>query len=127
VRSKLKTFHLKEELEEKILNKLIREDFLNEERYARLFAGGKFRINQWGKNKIYAHLLEDGVPELFILEGLNEIDQEDYITVLRTIISKKSREVNEKNYDRKIRKLADFAIGRGFEPNLVWDVLNYRD
>ena len=46
VRSKLKTFHLKEELEEKILNKLIREDFLNEERYARLFAGGKFRINK---------------------------------------------------------------------------------
>lgn len=127
VRNKIKTFHLQEDVEEKVINKLIKEDFLNEERYARLFAGGKFRINQWGKNKIYASLLQDGVPELFILEGLSEIDQQDYMTVLRTILSKKSREIKEKDYNRKIKKLANFAIGRGFEPNLVWDILNYRD
>lgn len=127
VRTKLKPFHLQEEVAESIISKLIKEDFLNEERYARIFAGGKFRINKWGKNKIYSALLQNGIPELFILEGLNEIEQEDYLSTLRTLISKKSTEITEKDYNRKIGKLANFAIGRGFEPNLVWDVLKYRE
>jgi regulatory protein len=127
VKIKLQTFHLQENVYENIINKLIREDYLNEERFARVFAGGKFRINKWGKNKIYAALQQKGIPELFILEGLNEIDPHEYITALRTLISKKSNEVRETDFSKKLKKLANFAISRGFEPNMVWDVLNFRD
>jgi regulatory protein len=127
VKTKLRTFHLQEDVYDSIINKLIKEDYLNEERFAKVFAGGKFRINHWGKNKIYAALLHKGLPELFILEGLNEIDPHEYITGLRTIISKKSKEVIEPDFSKKIKKLANFAVSRGFESNLVWDVLNFKD
>jgi regulatory protein len=127
VKTKLRTFHLQEDVYDSIINKLIKEDYLNEERFAKVFAGGKFRINHWGKNKIYAALLHKGLPELFILEGLNEIDPHEYITGLRAIISKKSKEVIEPDFSKKIKKLANFAVSRGFESNLVWDVLNFKD
>lgn len=126
VKLKLRTFHLQENIYENIINKLIKEDYLNEERFARAYAGGKFRINHWGKNKIYAALQQKGLPELFILEGLNEIDPHEYVTLLRTIISKKSNELSELDFTNKMKKLANFAISRGFEPNLVWDVLNFK-
>jgi regulatory protein len=127
VKTKLKTFHLQENMNEPIINQLIKENYLNEERFAKVFASGKFRINHWGKNKIFAALQQKGLPELFILEGLNEIDPHEYMTSLREIISKKSKEVKETDFSKKIKKLANFAISRGFEPSLVWDVLNFRD
>jgi regulatory protein len=127
VKTKLQTFHLQEDVYDNIINKLIKDDYLDEERYAKLFAGGKFRINHWGKNKIYSALQQKGLPELFILEGLNEIDPDEYITALRLLISKKSLEVEGPDFSKKIKKLANFAISRGFEPNIVWDVLNFRD
>jgi regulatory protein len=127
VKSKLQTFHLHDDLPEAIINKLIRDDYLNEERYARVFAGGKFRINHWGRNKIYAALLQKGLPELFILEGLNEIDEQEYIKVLKGLLSKKSKEVTESNIALRNKKLANFAISRGFEHGLVWEILNVKE
>lgn len=127
VRTKLSTFHLQGEMDEEIINRLIREDFVNEERYARLFAGGKFRINKWGKNKIYAALAQNGIPELFILEGLNEINQEDYLATLQKLITMQKKAITETDPEKKNKKLATFAIGRGFEPNLVRDVLKDKE
>jgi regulatory protein len=127
VKTKLKAYHLQENVYDSIINQLVMDDYLNEERYARAFAGGKFRINHWGKNKIYTALQQKGLPELFILEGLNEIDQHEYLTLLRTLISKKSHELDDSDFSTKIKKLANFAISRGFESNLVWDVLNFKD
>jgi len=127
VKEKLKTFHLQEDVYESIILKLEKEDYLNEERYAKVFSGGKLRINHWGKNKIYAGLQQKRVPELFILEGLNAIDDDEYKSVLREVIAKKSNELKESDFNRRNKKLAKFAISKGFEYNLVWDVLNYKD
>ena len=127
VKTKLKTFHMRDDLYEKIIIQLRREDFLNEERFAKVFASGKLRINKWGKNKIYAAMQQKKVPELFILEGLSEIDQEEYIQILRDLISKKSKELKETDFSKKMKKLATFATSRGFESKLVWDVLNFKD
>ncbi len=126
VKKKLKTFHLQEEVYESIILKLKKEDYLNEERFAKVFAGGKLRINHWGKNKIYAALQQKKVPELFILEGLSTIDDE-YMAVLHEVIAKKNNELKETDINRRNKKLAKFAISKGFEPKLVWDVLNYKD
>ncbi len=127
VRIKLKEFNLQEKIEEALVADLIKENYLNEERFARVFSGGKFRINKWGKNKIYRALQEKQVPELFILEALNEIDTVEYISTLKNLISKKSRELKETNIIKRNKKLATFAASRGFETNLIWDVLNFRD
>ena len=126
VKEKLKTFHLQEDVYESIILKLEKEDYLNEERYAKVFAGGKLRINNWGNNKIYAALQQKRVPELFILEGLNVIDDE-YMSVLHKVIVKKNNELKETDIYRRNKKLAKFAISKGFEYKLVWDVLNYKD
>ncbi|MEZ5197948.1 MAG: regulatory protein RecX [Bacteroidales bacterium] len=126
MKTKLQAFHLQESIYEAIINKLIKENYLNEERFAKMFASGKLRINKWGKNKIYRALQEKRVPELFILEGLNEIEDTEYIEVLRKIISRKSNEISETNLNKRNQKLAKFAISKGFEPSLVWDVLNFR-
>ncbi len=127
VKTKLQSFHLQVDVYDAVINQLIKDDYLNEERYAKVFAGGKFRINHWGRNKIYAALQEKGLPELFILEGLNEIDEQEYMSVLKGLLSKKSREVAEPDFLVKNKKLANFAISRGFEPNLVREVLNLKE
>jgi len=126
VKEKLKTFHLQEDVYESIILQLKKEDYLNEERFAKVFAGGKLRINHWGKNKIYGALQQKRVPELFILEGLSAIDDE-YLSVLHKVIAKKNNELKESDINRRNRKLAKFAVSKGFESNLVWDVLNYKD
>ena len=127
VRTKLKTFHLQENVFDAIINHLIDENFLNEERFAKAFVSDKFRLTKWGKNKIYLALQQKRVPELFILEALSEISQEEYLSVLRQLISKKSRELTEKDFRKRNHKLANFAISRGFEPTLVWKVLEYKE
>jgi regulatory protein len=127
VKTKLKSFHLQEGMEEKIILALKDEKYLDEARYARIFASGKLRINKWGKNKIYAALQKKNVPEFFILQGLAEIDDSEYIRILRGVVSAKSQEVKESDFDKHTKKVAKFAISKGFEPSLVWDVLNYKD
>ena len=126
VKIKLQEFHLQEDIEDALINKLIEDNYLDEERFARIFAGGKFRINKWGRNKIYQAMQEKRIPELYILEGLNSIEEEEYLKLLRSIIRKKSDQLNEPDNLKKNRKLANFAISKGFEQNLVWDVLNNR-
>ena len=127
VKSKLNAFHLQEGMDEQIIQELEKENYLDEGRYARVFANGKLRINKWGRNRIYAALQQKQVPEFFILQGLSEIDDEEYLHVLREVISAKSREIKEPDFNKHNKKVAKFAITKGFESNLVWDILNYRD
>jgi regulatory protein len=123
VKTKLKTFHLQDEIYEHIVIELKKEDFLNEERYAKLFTNGKLRINKWGRSKIYAALQHKRVPELFILEGISSIDEDEYMSTLKNIILKKTDEFNEPDIAKRNKKLAKFASSRGFESNLIWKVL----
>jgi regulatory protein len=123
VKMKLKSFHLQDDIYEKIIIELKKEDFLNEERFAKSFANGKLRINKWGRSKIYAALQQKRVPELFILEGINGIDEDEYLSVLNNVLEQKSAALKETDTDKKIKKLAKFAIAKGFESNVVWKVL----
>jgi regulatory protein len=127
VKTKLKTFRLQENVFDAIINHLIDENYLNEERFAKAFVSDKFRLTKWGKNKIYLALQQKRVPELFILQALGEISEEEYLSGLRQLIAKKSRELTEKDFRKRNHKLANFAISRGFEPTLVWKVLEYRE
>ncbi len=105
VKTKLKTFHLQDDVYEQIIIELKKENFLNEERFAKLFANGKLRMNKWGRSKIYAALQQKSVPELFILGGINCIDEDEYISVLKNVIIKKSHELNETDFLKEIKNL----------------------
>jgi len=123
VREKLvKMGILSDDLED-IIAFLISENFLNEERFAIAFAGGKFRIKHWGKLKIKNALRLKGTSEPCIRKALKLIDHETYIQVLKIEIKRKAKEIPESNVIKKRNKLAAYLIGKGFESDLVWDLL----
>jgi regulatory protein len=103
-----------------IISYLITEGFLNEERYAKAFVGGKFRMKKWGRLKIVRELEGKGLTTNCIRIGLREIDQADYLKSLQSIIQKKSEEIDEQNMFVKRNRIARFAMQKGYEPELVW-------
>jgi len=103
---------------------LLQGDYLNEERFARSFARGKFLMKRWGKNKIKIKLREKQVSSFCIEKGLTEIKDVDYSKTLSQVIATKWHELRDKKFSQtKKQKVAAFAIQRGFESNLVWAVL----
>lgn len=119
VRNKLYLSGMYEEEVESIISKLIDEDFLNEERFAKAFAGGKFRIKKWGRVKIKAELKAHRVSDYCIKIALKEIDTEEYIKTLKEVLQKKGKEIKEKNVRLKQMKIVRFAMSRGFESDLI--------
>ncbi len=122
VRRKLEAWMLNEETIGKIILLLNREGFIDEERYARIFALGKMRNNNWGRNKIIYALNKKNISESYIDVGLSEIDEEEYINVLKVVLSSKKVE-GESEYIRK-NKLIKYATQKGFQPELSRKILN---
>ncbi|MCK7461590.1 MAG: RecX family transcriptional regulator [Sphingobacterium sp.] len=97
---KLKEWKVGQKHAEKIIEQLIKEDYLNEERFARSFAGGKFRINHWGKTKIIYELEKDRSRTLIIQIGLEEIDDEEYAETLKEILQRKNGKSAKRSFKR---------------------------
>jgi regulatory protein len=123
VKNKLYEYGLYSSDVEDILTQLITSGFLNEERFAKAFAGGKFRMKKWGRVKIQHELQAQGLTKNCIQRGLNEIDTADYRKTLSVLLRKKMAEVKESNPFKKRDKVARFAIGKGYEPEMVWEYL----
>lgn len=124
VRSKLLDLGMRGFDLEDIIASLIEENFLNEERFARSFVRGKFRMKQWGRHKIRQELKKKDIPAYCMKMGFTEIDEEEYSQTLFDILTKKNRTTKAaKIYERK-QKLAQYAIRRGFESHLVWKAVN---
>lgn len=126
VRSKLYEWGLWKKDVEEIIAQLITENFLNEERFAIALAGGKFRIKKWGKVKIRLELKRKQVSDYCISRALAEIDDADYRTTLKEIIRKKSSGKQKLNPAER-GAIARYAVSRGFEGNLVWEMLGERE
>ena len=110
---------------ETIVSRLIEEDYLNEERFARQFAGGKFRMKQWGKVKIRFALKQKQVSEYCISKAMTEINDENYHSALKKILQKKAVALKgEKNTLVKKRKLLDHLLQKGYERELVMNLIN---
>lgn len=123
VKSKLYELGLFSSDVDEMLSYLITEGFLNEERYAKLFAGGKFRVKQWGRIKIVHALEGKGLSKNCIRLGLKEIDETDYQQTLEKLISSKLREVGKENLFVARDKVSKSLILKGYEPDLVWKIL----
>lgn len=107
------------------ISKLIEENYLNEERFAIQFAGGKFRVKQWGRVKIKYELKIRGVSEYCIRKGLAAIDNSAYNSTLQKLAAQKLKLLkSEKNIFIKKRKLQDFLLAKGFETVLIRNYLD---
>lgn len=124
VRNKLYELGVNRDEIDELITQLITENYLNEERFARAFAGGKFRLKKWGKIKITLALEAKGVSRNCIKLGLSEITQEGYLSTLENILQEKNNITEEENLFVRKDRLSKYAIQKGFEPELVWKVLN---
>lgn len=109
---------------DKIMVHLIDHNFLNEERFAKAFVRGKFRIKKWGKNRLVRELKFKDISKYAIDVALKEIDEADYFETLNELTQKRIAQVNEKNIYKKKKKVADYLLYRGWESHLVYQKLN---
>ena len=104
-----------------ILVKLIRDNFLNEERYACSFARGKHRIKQWGRIRIVNELKFRKITQYNINLALKEIDTAEYLSTFHTVAERNWQSIPEKNVLKKRKKFCDYLLRKGFESNLVYE------
>lgn len=123
VRDKLYSYGLSRDVAEDLLAELIMEGFVNEERYAKAFCRGKFINNKWGRVKIMLVLRQKALSEYCIRTGMEEIEEEDYLEVLRGLIEKKQNSLTDEDAYTRKHKTARYVMGKGYEPELVWQIL----
>jgi regulatory protein len=124
IRSKLELWGTNSIENEKIINILIKENFINEYRYAQAFVRDKFNYNKWGKFKISSHLRAKMISGDIIKSALDSIDNEIYIKTLNELITSHKKTVKSKNkYDLKA-KLLRYGLSKGFENSLLYNILN---
>lgn len=123
MRDKLYDWGLHSNDVENIIANLISDNFLNEERFSIAFAGGKFRIKKWGRVKIKIELKRRKISDYCIRKALSAIDDEAYIKTLTDIITKKLKENPKGTQQARNYKAVQYAMSRGFEGDLAWDIL----
>ncbi len=120
---KLKDMNMIPEAVDLIINHLIQENYLNEERFAQSFARGKFKIKKWGRNRIVNELKQRQISRFNIKTALQEIDDTVYLETLDALAKKRLQQITETNIQKKRKKLADYLLYRGWEPHLVYEEL----
>lgn len=123
VTEKLKTFELTQREKDEILDYLIDNRFVNNTRFAQAFVKGKINQSGWGLNKIRFHLMQKGIDKEIIDEALQTYDEEAYRQRLIDVLKIKAKTVKAENDFERNRKLAAYAMQKGFEANLVWEVI----
>ena len=128
VERKMGEYQLIPEAKEKILLHLMQHNFLNEERFSKSFARGKFRIKNWGKQRIVRELNFRNISSYNIKTALKEINKEDYLQTIYRITENKNNNIFEKNIHKRKKKLTDFLLRKGFEYDLIFktvkDIIN---
>lgn len=121
VENKLREMRLIEEAVQKIMLHLLENDFINETRFAKAYARGKFSIKKWGKNRIVNELKMRKISVYNINAALQEITDEDYIKCFDELAEKRLNQIKETNKYKKRKKLADYLLYRGWESELVYE------
>jgi regulatory protein len=124
VKQKLWDLGVRKAEHDEIISSLIEDDYLNEERFAILFVGGKFRMKDWGRKKIYYGLKEKGVGDYIIKRAMKEIDDDVYNKTLEKLAGKKYDSLKGEQYLIRKKKTMDYLLQKGYEPELVTGVVN---
>ncbi|MGB6268191.1 MAG: regulatory protein RecX [Olleya sp.] len=124
VRQKLKDLNMIPEATDIIIVHLLEHNFLNEERFAKTYARGKFKIKKWGKRRIALELKRKDISKFNVNQALTEIDYNEYIDVFNDLAEKKANSLKETDKYKKKKKLIDYLFYRGWESHLVYDKVN---
>ncbi|MEO6347015.1 MAG: regulatory protein RecX [Aquaticitalea sp.] len=103
---------------------LLVTEFLNEQRFAKAFVRGKFRIKKWGKYRITQELKRKGITKNLITSSLKEISDSEYLQSFHELAERKAATIIETNPQKKKKKLADYLLYRGWESHMVYDKIN---
>jgi regulatory protein len=123
VEQKMWDYGMIPEVKEVILLSLMKDNFLNEERFSKSFARGKFRIKNWGKQRIIRELKFKNISAYNIKTALKEIDEEEYIKTIYKITENRNEVISEPNIYKRKKKLIDFLMRKGFENELIFKVI----
>jgi len=125
VTSKLRGMHMIPKAIDHIINHLIQHNFLNEERFAKSFARGKFRVKKWGKRRIVQELKLRDISKYNINSALKEISEEDYFEVFNELSEKRWKQLEGEKLQIRKKKCIDYLLYRGWEVNMVYDKIQF--
>jgi len=124
MRDKLKRWGIDESAQERIIQRLINEHYIDDERYTRAFVKDKIRYNKWGRRKVQQGLWLKHIDPEIQQRVLDEIDENEYLSVLRPLLRQKQKTVKAQNDYELYQKLVRFAIGRGFTFDIIRQCLD---
>ncbi len=124
VENKMRQWGVEEYIIENIVTDLILEKFIDEQRFSESFCRGKFRIKRWGKVKIKNELTLRKISFSCIQKGLEQIKDKEYYSVLKELYEKKKSSIKDKNQFIKKGKIVKYLQQKGFESNLIWELIN---
>jgi len=124
VAQKLRDMRMIPEAIDIVVVHLLEHDFLNESRFAKTYARGKFRVKKWGRKRIELELKKREIGAFNIKEAFKEIPDTEYLNTFHELAEKKAATIKESNPFKKKKKLADYLLYRGWESHLVYDKVN---
>ncbi|MDR0427549.1 MAG: RecX family transcriptional regulator [Dysgonamonadaceae bacterium] len=127
VRKKMDAWDVSPSDQKKILSRLQKEDFLNEERYCKAFVNDKSKYSQWGAYKIKYALMQKNIPENIISDALQRIHPQETISRLNQLLEKKKKTLKGNNEYEIKQKLMRFATGRGYTPEEIQKALDSKN
>ena len=127
MRDKMRRWELDETAQERIVNRLVKERYVDDERYARAFVKDKIRYNKWGRRKVQQALWQKRIDADIQQRVLDEIDEKEYLNVLRPLLKQKRKSIKAESDYELNQKLVRFALGRGFDFDLIRQCLNVDD
>lgn len=124
MRDKLKRWGFDESVQNRIIERLVRERYIDNERYARAFVKDKIRYNKWGRRKVQQALWLKRIDKDIQQRVLDEIDNQEYLNVLRPLLKQKRKTVRAESDYELNQKLVRFALGRGFTFDIIRQCLD---
>ena len=127
MRDKMRRWELDETVQNRIIDRLIKERYVDDERYARAFVKDKIRYNKWGRRKVQQALWQKHVDADIQQRVLDEIDEKEYLDILRPLLKQKRKSIKAESDYELNQKLVRFALGRGFGFDIIRQCLNVDD
>lgn len=124
---KMRRWEVPETVQVRVMAKLIKERYVDDERYAQAFVKDKIRYNKWGRRKVEQGLWQKRIDEDIRKRVLDEVDDNEYLDVLRPLLKQKRKTIKAKNDYELNQKLMRFAMGRGFTFNLIRQCLDVEE
>jgi len=116
---KMRRWEMSEEAQARVMQRLISERYVDDERYARAFVKDKIRYNKWGRRKVEQGLWQKRIDDNIRQQVLDEVDEEEYLSVLRPLLKQKRRSTKAESDYEMNRKLVRFALSRGFTYDII--------